>query len=89
MQSNENVQLVNPRLLEVGYRKEKTNPFAMKAYFPFVGVVIRTPCRTATEAKTKAVEIWQQMCAEYDAAVAEMAKGDESAKVALVAEPTA
>lgn len=65
-------ELKNPRLLEVGYRKEKANPFAMKMYFPYVGEVIRIPCRTATEAQTKAVRIWDHMCDEYDAAILEM-----------------
>ena len=38
--NNQNV-LVDPRMLEVGYRREKANPFAMKSYFPVVGQVTR------------------------------------------------
>lgn len=69
--NNQNV-LVDPRMLEVGYRREKANPFAMKSYFPVVGQVIRTPYRTASEAKIAAVALWEKMCAEYDRQVAEM-----------------
>ena len=84
-------ELKNPRLLEVGYVRRMANPFAMKAYYAVVGTVIGTPFRTATEAKTEAMRVWQQLCAEYDAKIAEMAKGDEPEKVenALVVEPTA
>lgn len=69
---NEN-QMINPRKLDIGYHKEKANPFAMKAYFPVIGkTIVRVPCRTATDALSKAKEIWLQMCADYDKAVLEM-----------------
>ena len=41
----------NPRMLEVGYRKDKGNPYAMKAYRAVVGRVTRRHFRTATEAQ--------------------------------------
>ena len=62
--------LTNPRLLDIGYRKNKANPYAMKAYFPVIGkMVAPVPCRTATEALSKARDIWLQMCADYDKAL--------------------
>lgn len=65
--------LTNPRLLDIGYRKNKANPYAMKAYFPVIGkMVAPVPCRTATEALSKARDIWLQMCADYDKAMLEM-----------------
>ena len=66
-------KLENPRHLEVGYVRRMANPFAMKAYYAVVGTVIGTPFRTATEARNHAVSVWQSMCDEYDAKVAEMA----------------
>lgn len=70
--NDQGIGIVNPRLLEVGYRREKANPFAVKQYFPVVGDVVRKPFRTASDAKTEAVRIWEALCAEYDAAVLAM-----------------
>lgn len=61
----------NPRLLEVGYKKDKL-PFRMKTYRPVVGRIARGVFRTASEAQHRAVEIFARWCRLYDAAVVAM-----------------
>ena len=61
--------MINPRQLQVGYAKDRGNPFAMKAYFAIVGRPLRKKYRTATEAKTRATQVFSRWCRLYDAAI--------------------
>jgi hypothetical protein len=68
----EDRKLINPRMLEVGYRKEKANPYAMKAYRAFVGRPMRKLFRTATDAQNYAARAFGRWCRLYDAALVAM-----------------
>lgn len=68
---DENKVLVNPRLLEVGYKKDRL-PFRSKVYRPVVGRLAHGIFRTATEAQSRAVAVFVRWCRLYDAAVLEM-----------------
>lgn len=61
--------MINPRKLQVGYAKDRGNPFAMKAYFAIVGRPLRKKYRTATEAGTQATKVFARWCRLYDAAI--------------------
>lgn len=65
--------MINPRTLEVGYKKDRANPYAMKAYRAVVGRPLRKKYRTATEAHAQAARVFVRWCRLYDAAIVAMA----------------
>lgn len=86
-----NKNLVNPRQLEPKYKRwNDPRPFRGHVYFAYVGRLSRKSWTRASEAEAYAKRIWERWCRLYDAAVLNMAKGDEpTSESAAVVEPVA